>query len=597
MFRLSLLCCGLLLSVPFLNPFHDYPLLTFYTEWLAFAIGLLALAAMAMAPSKNPIPVPGMCFGLFLLALLLVAQAAAGWVAYPLRSAVGALHLVWAALIVILGAWLKSEWGEARVSHALQWSLALAGVLAAASGFVQYYRLPLLGGLYSTVQPINQMFGTVNQTNNFADYLGCALVSIGFLRARGALGLLATIALALLLAAGMALSGSRGSWGYLGIVFVLAYLLRSGGHAQPAKRVLQVAAAAFAFFLAVQFLNAYTEILAGPFGKLHSSADRLIDPRNMEFGGTGRGQLLLYARMMFLSHPVLGAGFGEFAWRAFEIAGDLPGVVPPGIDTHAHNLFAQLLAETGIAGMLCFAIPLGIWLWRTPWRGLSEERCWAMGVLAVVGLHSMVEFPLWHAPFLGLFALVFGIASPGGAAVAPTRLRRGTLLIVALAGSFVAHGVWSDYRVLERWYRMVEAKGAHGDALAPGDFEPLTRLRADSLFGPYFERIASEAIALDERDLADKLAFNTQVMRAYPVPSVVLRQVALLALSGQDAQAARTLRGAARVYPRQTRKWLPELGALAQRRPERFSRLLELVRAQVGENGRGEAFAPLPGTR
>jgi hypothetical protein len=86
-------------------------------------------------------------------------------------------------------------------------------------------------------------------------------------------------------------------------------------------------------------------------------------------------------------------------------------------------------------------------------------------------------------------------------------------------------------------------------------------------------------------------------MRAYPVPSVVLRQVALLALSGQDAQAARTLRGAARVYPRQTRKWLPELGALAQRRPERFSRLLELVRAQVGENGRGEAFAPLPGTR
>lgn len=597
MVRVSLLCCGLLLSVPFLNPYHDYPLLTFYTEWLAFAIGLVALAAMATAPSRNPIPIPGVCFGLFLLALLLAAQAAAGWVAYPLRSAVGALHLVWAALLAILGAWLRSELGEARVSHPLQWSLALAGVLAAASGFVQYYRLPLPWGVYATVQPINQMFGTVNQTNNFADYLGCALVSIAFLRARGALGSLAMLALALLLAAGMALSGSRGSWGYLGIVFALAYLLRLGGHSQQAKRVLQVASAALAFFLAVQLVNFTTEILAGPLGKLHSSADRLMDPKNMEFGGTGRGQLLLYARMMFLAHPIFGAGFGEFTWRAFEIAEDLPGAVPPGIDYHAHNLFAQLLAETGIAGLLCLAIPLGIWLWRTPWRTLSPAHCWAMGVLAVVGLHSMVEFPLWHAPFLGVFALVFGVASSGGAAVAPTRLRRGTLLLVALAGCLIAHGVWSDYRALERWYRMVEAKGARGEVLAAGDFDALMKLRADSLFGPYFERIASEAIALDERDLADKLAFNTQVMRAYPVPSVVLRQVALLALSGQDAQAARTLRGAARVYPQWTRRWLPELRALAQRRPERFSGLLESARAQVGENGRGEAFAPLPGTR
>src|SRR5437899_9814217 len=58
-----------------------------------------------------------------------------------------------------------------------------------------------------------------------------------------------------------------------------------------------------------------------------------------------------------------------------------------------------------------------------------------IGVLAVVGLHSMVEFPLWHANFLGMFALLFGAASPGGASVAPTRLRRGLVLVVVLAGA------------------------------------------------------------------------------------------------------------------------------------------------------------------
>jgi len=583
--HVSLACCGLLVSVPFLNPYHYYPLLTFTTEWLALATGVLALAAMAMAPSKNPVPVPAVCFGLFLLALLLVVQAAAGWVSYPLRSAVGALYLVWAALLAILGAWLRSELGEPRIAHALQWWLVLAGVLVAASGFVQYYHLPLPMGVYATVEPINRMIGTVNQANNFADYLGCALVSIGFLHARKALGSVPTLILALPLAAGMALSGSRNSWGYMGIAFALAWLLRLGGHPQEARRVLRLACAAFAFFLVVQLLNSTTEILAGPSGKPLSSADRLADPLVMEFGGSGRAQLQLYARLMFLSHPLLGVGFGEFAWRAFELAADLPGVVPPGLDHHAHNLFAQLLAETGIAGFLCFAIPLAIWLWRTPWRALLPERCWAIGVLAVIGLHSMVEFPLWHAHFLGVFALVFGAASPRGAAVEPTRLRRGLLLLVALAGTFAASGAWSDHRALERWYLAVEAKGARGEALGLGDFDALVRLRADSLFGPYFERIASEAIALDENDLADKLAFNTQVMRAYPVPSVVLRQVALLALSGQREEAARLLRGAARVYPSWTRQWLPELQALARRWPGRFSGLTELARAQLAENG------------
>src|SRR5258708_15307243 len=92
--RLGLSVCGLLISLPFLNPYHYYPLLTFYTEWLAFVIGLVALAAMAMGSSRNTVPIPGMCIGLFVLTALLVLQAALGQVAYPLRSAVGALYAI-----------------------------------------------------------------------------------------------------------------------------------------------------------------------------------------------------------------------------------------------------------------------------------------------------------------------------------------------------------------------------------------------------------------------------------------------------------------------------------------------------------------------
>ena len=584
--RFCLALCGLLVSAPFLNPFHSYPLLTFYTEWLAFAIGLAALAVIAMAPSGAAVPVPAICVGLFLLTALLVLQAALGQVAYPLRSATGALYAIWAGLLAMLGAWLRSELGEAAVSRALQAWVAAAGLLAAASGFVQYYHLPLpAAGAYVAAQPINAMFGTVNQPNNFADYLGCAVISVAFLHARNALSLLPALLVALPLAAGMALSGSRGSWGYLAIALALVPLLRLGGHSREAKRILQVACFALAVFLLVQILNLYTGIFVGPEGRPSSSGERLI--RYLEIGGTGerpiRLQLFLYAWLMFLSNPLLGVGFGEYAWRAFELSAELGGSSPPGLDRHSHNLFLQLLAETGIAGLLCVAIPLVSWFWRMPWRSLTPDRCWMIGVLAVIGLHSMVEFPLWHANFLGMFALLFGTASSGGATVTPTRLRRGLLLVVVLAGGLTARGVWSDYRSFERWYLAVETNFARGGTPGSGDLDDLMKLREGSLFGPYFERIASEAIAIDEEGLGDKLALNTQVMRAYPMPSVVLRQVVLLALSGRDADARRTLRAAATLYPQWTREWLPTLEKLAGDRPARFSGLLDLARARLGD--------------
>ncbi len=582
--RFCLALCGLLVSAPFLNPYHSYPLLTFYTEWLAFAIGLAALAAIAMTPSGAVAPIPAICVGLFLLTVLLVLQAALGQVAYPLRSATGALYAIWAGLLAVLGAWLRSELGEAAVSRALQWWIAAAGLLAAASGFVQYYHLPLPAAAYVAVQPINAMFGTVNQPNNFADYLACAVISVAFLHARNALSLLPALLTALPLAAGMALSGSRASWGYFATALAIVPLLRLGGHPSEAKRILRLACFALAAFLLVQILNLYTGIFVGPEGRPSSSGERLM--RYLEVGGTGerpiRLQLFLYAWLMFLSNPLLGVGFGEYAWRAFELSAELGGGSPPGLDRHSHNLFLQLLAETGIAGLLCIAIPLASWFWRMPWRSLTPERCWMIGVLAVIGLHSMVEFPLWHANFLGMFALLFGAASSGGASVAPTRLRRGLLLVVVLAGGLTARGVWSDYRSFERWYLAVETKVARGETPVSSDLGDLMKLREGSLFGPYFERIASEAIAIDDEDLGDKLALNTQVMRAYPMPSVVLRQVALLALSGHDADAVRTLRAATTVYPHWTREWLPTLEKLAGDRPARFSGLLDLARTQLG---------------
>jgi len=524
---------------------------------------------------------------------------ALGQVAYPLRSAMGALYSIWAALMVLLGAWLAGELGENTVAHSLQWWLAIAGTLVAASGFLQLYHTPLPASIAMVAQPGKLMFGVIGQSNNFANYLGAALLSVAFLRSRGVLGAAATGLVALLLSAGMALSGSRTSWGYMAVSLVFIPLLLRRGSPEAAGKVFRVAAFAFAVFALVQVLNLYTDVFTGPEGRTPSAGERLV--RYLDSDNAGgeriRVQLFLYAWLMFLSNPILGAGFGEYGWRAFELAASLPGPVTAGLDRHSHNLFLQLLAETGIAGFACVALPLASWLYRMPWRHLSPARCWALGVLAIMGLHSMVEFPLWHANFLGIFALLFGTASPAFAALELNRLRRALFLMVVVVGAVAARSVWSDYRAFEAWFLKVEARAKRGGLFDGTDFESLIALQENSFFAPYFDRVLTEVIELDERNLRDKLAFNAQAMRIYPVPKMVHRQIVLLALAGRDAEAARVLRAAVIVYPEWTGKWLPQLEALARARPERFADLLVSARAQLGQAEPERAFAPLPGKR
>ena len=42
----SLAMAGLMCVLPFMQPYHRFPLTSFYSEWLAFALGLAAAALL-----------------------------------------------------------------------------------------------------------------------------------------------------------------------------------------------------------------------------------------------------------------------------------------------------------------------------------------------------------------------------------------------------------------------------------------------------------------------------------------------------------------------------------------------------------------------
>ncbi|NBW83367.1 hypothetical protein EBR21_16585 [bacterium] len=106
---------------------------------------------------------------------------------------------------------------------------------------------------------------------------------------------------------------------------------------------------------------------------------------------------------MIQSAPGLGVG-----WRQLQLSEVLmPGIVEP-VD-HAHNLFLQIQVELGVLGSLGLLAFLGHVLWVKPWQNLQSFQVVMLGVAILLGMHSMLEYPLWHALFLFLFTFAMAL--------------------------------------------------------------------------------------------------------------------------------------------------------------------------------------------
>lgn len=86
---------------------------------------------------------------------------------------------------------------------------------------------------------------------------------------------------------------------------------------------------------------------------------------------------------------------------------------------NAHNGPLQLAFVWGlpIAALITIGL-LAIVLRMRPWRARQTHEQLAWGILAVMGLHSLLEFPLWYGPFqiatlLALGLVIWGQAMPG----------------------------------------------------------------------------------------------------------------------------------------------------------------------------------------
>jgi O-antigen ligase len=112
-------------------------------------------------------------------------------------------------------------------------------------------------------------------------------------------------------------------------------------------------------------------------------------------------------------HPWTGVGWGEFnfAWTLTPFPGR-----PTAFFDHTHNLPLHLAVELGIplATLILALLGWGLWAaWRRSLAATGDAstagRC-AVMMLLLIGLHSLLEYPLWYAYFLLPTAWVWGYA-------------------------------------------------------------------------------------------------------------------------------------------------------------------------------------------
>lgn len=249
-------------------------------------------------------------------------------------------------------------------------------------------------------------YGTLNQPNPYAGYLGylapvaAATVVMSFRmwrstgQIRGLLTFLFATGSLLALVAGIFMSWSRGAWLGLAASLLVVFGLTGKRSAAIALGV----GAAFVLIVSVIGVSWLPDAVEGRVQDLGTYVGGL-NPASTEITDDNFSVLERLAhwqagRLMFENEPWLGVGIGNYGANYGKYA--LPHWYDP--LGHAHNVFINFVAETGILGLgafLSFWLALAWTLSRRLWRGCQAwEKALAVGLLGTwtyLTIHNLFD--------------------------------------------------------------------------------------------------------------------------------------------------------------------------------------------------------------
>lgn len=571
---------ALMLILPFLITRHDLPVPSFYSEWTAILLGMAAMLPWLSRLDLRRLHFPMVILAFLGLAVVIAIQYWIGRIPYAEQMALPIFYLVWAAVLVIVGRDLRARFDLKYLCALFAWALVAGGALNAlvalsqvfgnevgSARFLSYCMDPLVASA------AGRAYGNLGQANHFAAYLAISLTSVAYLHFSGRVRSFAALGVAALVLMGAILSGSRAFWAYL---LVLAAI---GGFMIPgeARGMIRKAAAGTVGVIALLGFALYFMP-----GSLPEGVTRIV---SLDELFSGRFHLLRHAWLMFLDAPLLGVGFGGFASGMYQHSLVVPLAEKYGLDVNAHNLLFHLLAETGLCGLLVVLIPLLLWLRAVMKEQWSLEKWWMGGVLSIVLLHGLIEYPLWYAYFTGLAALFMGMLSPGPFHFGRTgwpgsmlplphwKVLRAVMILAIFYAGIEAVRYARDYAYVEAAIYQSAGRGLDPGARAQG----LRAVHERERLRRFVELAEPGAVFAASGGVGEKLELSRRVMRFSPVVEVAYRHSVLLASAGFHDDALDNLRKAMTVYPDRLGVYGGRMVELARRDPEKYGALADML--------------------
>jgi O-antigen ligase len=491
----------------------------------------------------------------FGLALLLVLPWLSPYTAGPTPNAWPWLVSAFCAV----GLWLFQHRLNARL---IAGAWVLAAAVSAVIALAQYFGLaPALSPWVSQTAP-GEAFANLRQRNQFATLTSIGLISLIALTAWRAQSAPAkpvpwsASLLVLLLALGNAASSSRtGFLQWLGVLALTAWWacwkwrVRADLKTRRGPLLLAVQAL-LAYGVAVFALPGLLKLATG------LSSDGLFG-RLAEQAGCG-SRLVLWSNVLTLigQKPWLGWGWGELDFAHFITL--YPGPRFCEILDNAHNLPLHLAVELGVPAALAICLA-ALWLvWRAkPWRETDALRQMAWAVLAVIALHSLLEYPLWYGPFQIAFALCVGMlwASAGRSPQKYQEKQTNTALaqwirapIAIISIAFLLTMAVSYYRVSQIYLPPEARMAAFRD-------DPLKQIKGAWLYRNQAHFAELSVTALTRDNAAAQYAMARELLHYSPEPRMVERLIESAVMLGYDDEAVQYLARFRAAFPQEHARW------------------------------------------
>jgi O-antigen ligase len=487
--------------------------------------------------------------------VFIVATIIIPWLLKPSQSVSVSLH-AWLISLSCLGVYIlvifSRQYSPFRESQnnstmAVRWAWIFSAVVSSLFAHIQYAGFGQVFGDYIGTSPNRIAYANLFQKNLFASLTCIGLAAIYTIDAskKNLSRLLFIILLLLLLTSANVLTSSRtGSLQFFLIGFAAMLVSRRISIASTKHLALASMTLYIALTILVQYdLTSHHIQNAGLLSRVNDS--------------NAYARLFLWSNIYELIYqkPFLGHGWRSLAYMHYST--DFSGARFMEILDNAHNLPLHLAVELGIPVALGFCALVLVLIWKyKPWAETRADRQMAWGILMVIGIHSMVEYPLWYGPFFMTTVIAIGILCADGwrawllvqtqAAQRAVVFGVRSFAVMLLAGTAFAA---FDYHRVSQIYLQPEERSAWYKA------DPLGAAKKSVLFQSHAKFAELQITPLTRETAPRVLALSSELVMWSPEPRIIEKLIESAVMMQIDDLAAFHIKRYKIAYPQAYALW------------------------------------------